>query len=67
MSLQEECSTKLNPAGTFVDDYEYIRNAGTLDEHNGRYCVTPNIPNGTPCLFSHPRRQYKCTYVPYFW
>ena len=39
MSLQEECSTKLNPAGTFVDDYEYIRNAGTLDEHNGRYCV----------------------------
>ena len=27
------------PLGSFLEDYEYIENSGTLDEHNGRYCV----------------------------
>lgn len=40
----------LNP-GAFIDDYEYKRNWGTLDEHNGRYCVTPDFPNGTYAYF----------------
>jgi len=38
-------------AGTFIEDYEYFLNAGTLDAHNGRYCVTPEYPNGTYAYF----------------
>ena len=34
-----------------LEDYEYIENSGTLDEHNGRYCVTPEYPNGTYAYF----------------
>lgn len=49
--LTGRMSYQIKPAGTFVDDYEYIRNAGTLDEHNGRYCVTPEYPNGTYAYF----------------
>ncbi len=36
--------------GTFVQDYEYL-GIGTLDEHNGRLCVTPEYPNGTYAYF----------------
>ncbi len=38
------------PMGMFVQDYEFT-DAGTLDEHNGRYCVTPEYPNGTYAYF----------------
>jgi hypothetical protein len=41
----------LYPQGFFVDDYKF-RNTGDLDEHNGRYCVTPEFPNGTYAYFS---------------
>lgn len=37
--------------GAFIEDYEYTRNWGDLDEHNGRYCVTPDFPNGTYAYF----------------
>ena len=30
--------------GTFVQDYEYRHKSGTLDENNGRYCVTTDFP-----------------------
>lgn len=33
--------------GTFVQDYEYIEELGTLDESNGRTGVTPEYPDGT--------------------
>jgi hypothetical protein len=36
-----------NYDGTFVQDYEYIRGLGDLDECNGRYGKTPEYPNGT--------------------
>jgi len=39
------------PLGFFVEDYEY-NNSGDLDEHNGRYCVTPEYPNGTYAYFT---------------
>ena len=39
------------PAGTFVNDYEFLLNAGTPDQHNGRFCVTPEYPNGTYAYF----------------
>jgi hypothetical protein len=41
----------LYPQGFFVDDYQF-KNTGDLDEHNGRYCVTPEFPNGTYAYFS---------------
>lgn len=33
--------------GTFVEDYEYVKDLGDLDECNGRYGVTPEFPEGT--------------------
>jgi hypothetical protein len=33
------------PLGTLAEDYEYISN-GVLDEHNGRFAVTPEYPQG---------------------
>ena len=38
-------------AGAFLDDYYYDSTVGTLDEYNGRYCVTPDYPNGTYAYF----------------
>ena len=37
--------------GTFVQDYEYIKGLGTLDECNGYYSVTPEFPNGIYAYF----------------
>ena len=36
--------------GLFVEDYVF-NNAGDLDEHNGRFCKTPEFPNGTYAYF----------------
>ena len=33
------------PAGFFVEDYVYTGN-GYLDEHNGRFAITPDYPKG---------------------
>jgi hypothetical protein len=33
-------------AGFFIEDYEYREGYGDLDEHNGRFAVTPEYPNG---------------------
>ena len=40
------------PLGTFIDDYEYVSGLGTLDEFNGRFCVTPEFPNGIYAYFA---------------
>ena len=37
--------------GFFVEDYEFVGN-GDLDEHNGRFCVTPEYPNGVYAYFT---------------
>ena len=37
--------------GTFINDYEYIHGSGTLDENNGRFCVTPEFPKGVYAYF----------------
>lgn len=39
------------PMGTFVEDYIYDESIGDLDEHNGRFCVTPDYPSGTYAYF----------------
>ena len=38
------------PIGFFVDDYEFTGN-GDLDDHNGRFCITPEYPNGIYAYF----------------
>ena len=39
------------PLGSFIEDYEYVKGLGTLDEFNGRFCVTPEFPDGAYCYF----------------
>ena len=36
--------------GFFVNDYEYVGD-GDLDEYNGRFCGTPDYPNGVYAYF----------------
>ena len=37
--------------GDLVEDYIYDSSVGTLDEHNGKFAVTPEYPNGTYAYF----------------
>jgi len=39
------------PNGFFVNDYEFT-SSGDLDENNGRFCITPEFPNGTYAYFA---------------
>ena len=38
-------------AGFFIDDYTFD-NSGDLDIHNGRFCKTPDFPNGIYAYFA---------------
>jgi len=68
-------STTLYPAGFFVEDYEFIGD-GDLDENNGRFCITPEYPNGVYAYFTTISsgqidsvgvfRNYKSPVFPYF-
>jgi len=47
------------PIGHYEEDYEYLADLGKtqgsdfdLDEYNGRWCVTPEFPNGTYAYFT---------------
>jgi hypothetical protein len=44
-------STSIYPQGFFVEDYSYNAN-GDLDEHNGRFGITPEYPNGVYAYFT---------------
>jgi hypothetical protein len=62
------------PSGSFVEDYSFT-NSGDLDEHNGRFCVTPEFPNGVYAYFctvdaglpqnNEPFLNYKKPQFPY--
>jgi len=54
------------PLGYFREDYEYVSNAGQdyLDEHNGRFCKTPEYPNGIYCYFTTVDANWNSAY-PY--
>lgn len=39
------------PLGIFCEDYQYNEGLGDLDEHNGRFCKTPEFPDGQYCYF----------------
>ena len=52
--------------GYFREDYEFISHADEdyLDEHNGRFCVTPEYPNGTYAYFATVDESWNSAY-PY--
>ena len=63
----------LYPGGFFVEDFKFT-NAGDLDVHNGRFCITPDYPNGVYAYFTTletvvdsfgPFRNYKRPQFPY--
>lgn len=37
--------------GYYVEDFAYTAGMGDLDDHNGRFCVTPDYPNGIYAYF----------------
>ncbi len=39
------------PLGYYSEDFQYVKDLGNLDEHNGRFCVTPEYPQGTYAYF----------------
>ena len=45
------------PSGFFVEDFKYIEGYGDLDEHNGRFAVTPDYPNGIYAYYSTVEEQ----------
>ena len=44
-------SLATNKLGAFLEDYDYQAGLGDLDQFNGRYCVTPDYPQGTYAYF----------------
>jgi len=55
------------PLGYFREDYEFIShlsNPDYLDEHNGRFCVTPEYPAGIYCYFATVNANWNSAY-PY--
>ena len=62
------------PAGFFVEDYKYVPGYGDLDEHNGRFAVTPEYPNGvyayyttvSPNLVANPGDPFNQSRTPIF-
>lgn len=56
------------PLGYFREDYEYVPTSAAtpdyLDEHNGRFCVTPEYPNGIYAYFCTVDQNWNSAY-PY--
>jgi hypothetical protein len=55
------------PLGYFREDYEFVAHPGQadyLDEHNGRFCITPEYPNGIYCYFATVDANHNSAY-PY--
>jgi len=52
--LANRPSTTEFPIKFFVEDYAYfeVSDEDVLDENNGRFCVTPEYPNGTYAYFA---------------
>lgn len=62
------------PLGYFREDYEFVSHPSDpdyLDEHNGRFCVTPEYPNGIYCYFATVDENWNSAYPyavgPYFY
>jgi hypothetical protein len=53
------------PSGFFIEDYSF-NNSGDLDEYNGRWCKTPEFPNGTYAYFATIDSLSGNSIFPYF-
>ena len=62
---QDRPDSSVYPLGFFVDDYEYVDGLGTLDKYNGRFCVTPEYPNGVYAYFCTVSKNRSAIF-PYF-
>ncbi|MEY2764571.1 MAG: hypothetical protein RLZZ205_995 [Bacteroidota bacterium] len=55
------------PLGRYREDYEFVAHSNEpdyLDEHNGRYCITPEYPNGIYAYFCTVDENWNSAY-PY--
>ncbi len=55
------------PLGRYREDYEYVAHSNEpdyLDEHNGRFCITPEYPNGIYAYFCTVNENWNSAY-PY--
>ncbi len=56
------------PLGYFREDYQYnpttAQTPDFLDQHNGRFCITPEYPNGIYCYFATVDKTWNSAY-PY--
>ena len=56
------------PLGYFREDYQYNETSPAtpdyLDEHNGRFCITPEYPNGIYCYYATVDANWNSSY-PY--
>ena len=52
--------------GYFKEDYSFVSHPENdyLDEHNGRFCITPEYPNGIYCYFATVDENWNSAY-PY--
>ena len=50
------------PIGSFLWDYEWLSTNGDLDVSNGRWCVTPEYPDGTYAYFTSTDSTGAATY-----
>jgi hypothetical protein len=59
-------SSTTYPLGYFREDYQFVSNSGQdyLDIHNGRFCKTPEYPNGIYCYFATVDANHNSAY-PY--
>jgi hypothetical protein len=66
--IQVENRPNAFSSGFFVEDFVYT-GVGDLDEYNGRFCKTPEFPNGTYAYFATVEQNPSGNYVgkfPYF-
>ena len=52
-------------SGFFVEDFRF-NDSGDLDEHNGRFCKTPEFPNGVYAYFATISSSNYTSKFPYF-
>jgi hypothetical protein len=68
IEVENRVNTSDFPLGYFVDDYKFT-NSGDLDEYNGRFCKTPEYPNGVYAYFATAELNAENNYIgvfPYF-
>ncbi|GAA4055007.1 YHYH protein [Flavobacterium chungnamense] len=66
-SINQVVGTQTMFNGYFREDYEYVAHPSDpsyLDEHNGRFCITPEYPSGIYCYFATVDANHNSAY-PY--